>query len=57
MGIKLILIKIIDHINANVYRDRAVLKRLMGNRDYCDDYKMACDLGNLRSCSNYDNCK
>tara|TARA_B100001250_G_C19804896_1_gene792812 strand:- start:696 stop:2372 length:1677 start_codon:yes stop_codon:yes gene_type:complete len=43
--------------NSNVYRDRAVLKRLMGNQDYCDDYKMACDLGNMRSCSDYESCK
>ena len=43
--------------NANAYRDRAVCKRLMGNWDFCDDYKIACNLGNLRSCSDYESCK
>ena len=42
---------------ANVYRDRAVCKRLMGNWDFCDDFKIACNLGNLRSCSDYESCK
>lgn len=42
---------------ANAYRDRAVCKRLMGNWDFCDDFKIACNLGNLRSCSDYESCK
>ena len=43
--------------NANVFRDRAVCKRLLGEWDFCDDYKKACDLGDIRSCSDYDSCK
>ena len=47
----------LNYNNPNVYRDRAVCKRLLGEWDYCDDYKKACDLGDIRSCSDYDSCK
>ena len=44
--------------NPSAYRDRAVCKRFIGDWDFCDDFKIACDLGDRRSCSDYESsCK